>query len=97
VLIAVPADISELRLLSDQALRQAREEFGRRLRELREERRWSQLDASRRSGVSQGEWSRVERGETNPSMTTLLRMQHALEFESVKTLFGDAPSRRLVR
>jgi hypothetical protein len=30
-------------------------------------------------------------------MTTLLRMQHALEFESVETLFGEAPSRRLVR
>jgi transcriptional regulator with XRE-family HTH domain len=83
--------------LSEQRLARAREEFGTRLRLLREQRRWSQDDAGRRAGMSQAEWSRVERAETNPSMTTLLRMQHALGVDSIETLFGEEPSRRLVR
>jgi transcriptional regulator with XRE-family HTH domain len=71
-------------------------QFGHRLRELREQRAWSQGEAGRQSGVSQGEWSRVESAQTNPSMTTLLRIQHALNLDSVETLFGEPPSRRIV-
>jgi transcriptional regulator with XRE-family HTH domain len=91
------ADIKEPSSLSDDALQRAREQFGHRLRALREQRAWSQGDAGRKSGVSQGEWSRVERAETNPSMTTLLRIQHALDLDSVEMLFGDPPSRRILR
>jgi HTH-type transcriptional regulator/antitoxin HipB len=83
--------------LSEQSLVQARQEFGVRLRLLREHRDWSQADAGRHAGMSQAEWSRVERAETNPSMTTLLRMQNALGVDSIETLFGEEPSRRLVR
>jgi transcriptional regulator with XRE-family HTH domain len=92
-----PADNDEARTLTEDVLKLAREDFGRRLRELRERRAWSQGEASRQSGISQGEWSRVERGEANPSMTTVLRMHHALEFDSVETLFGELPSRRILQ
>lgn len=91
------SDVGELRTLSVQSLTKAREEFGTRLRTLREQKGWSQDDAGRYAGISQTEWSRVERAETNPSMTTLLRMQHALGVDSIETLFGEEPSRRLLR
>jgi ribosome-binding protein aMBF1 (putative translation factor) len=83
--------------LSQQRLAEARREFGTRLRLLREQRAWSQDDAGRRAGMSQTEWSRVERAETNPSMTTLLRMQHALGVDSIESMFGEQPSRQIVR
>jgi transcriptional regulator with XRE-family HTH domain len=88
---------NEPRRLSDEVLQRAREEIGHRLRELREQRSWSQGEASRQSGVSQGEWSRIESAETNPGMTTLLRIQHALNLDSVETLFGEPPSRRIIQ
>jgi len=91
------SDADESGPLSAHSLEKAREVFGDRLRTLRKQRRWSQGDAGRYAGISQTEWSRIERAETNPSMTTLLRMQHALGVDSIESLFGEEPSRRLVR
>jgi transcriptional regulator with XRE-family HTH domain len=83
--------------LSAAAVAKARTEFGHRLEQLRREHSWTQLEAGERAGLSQTEWSRVERALTNPSLTTLLRMQHALDLDSVEALLGDPPSRRIVR
>lgn len=44
----------------------------------REARRLSQAQAARLVGVSQGAWSRIERGRQVPSMRVQLRIESAL-------------------
>lgn len=46
-------------------------ELGRTIQELREEKGWSQKDLAEQSGVSQGQISVMERGESNPSISIL--------------------------
>jgi DNA-binding XRE family transcriptional regulator len=82
--------------LSDAAIERAQIEFGHRLRAWREVHGWSQVEASKRAGVSQPAWSRAEAGKRSPTLVTTLRMQHALGIESIESFFGDHPSRRAV-
>ena len=83
--------------LSAEAVAKARALLGERIRRMRQQKTWSQDDASLRSGVSQAEWSRVELARSDPRISTLLRMQHALDAESVESLFDDLPSQRAVK
>jgi transcriptional regulator with XRE-family HTH domain len=52
--------------------------FGRRLRVLRAEQGVSQYGLSRSSGVHPTEVSRMERGERDPRLTTILRLADGL-------------------
>jgi transcriptional regulator with XRE-family HTH domain len=51
---------------------------GKRLKELREERRMSIRDVGRQSGISANALSMIERGITSPSVSTLYRLVEAL-------------------
>lgn len=65
---------------------------GRRLRELRQERGWSQYELARRAGVSQGTLSNIERGDTQPFPATQRALAEALGMEArelVVRLSGD--------
>ena len=42
------------------------------------------------------EWSRIERGQVEPRLTTLIQIQQALGIASVEALFGRLPSRTLI-
>jgi transcriptional regulator with XRE-family HTH domain len=54
--------------------------FGRRIREWRIERRWSQAELADRAGLSQRQVSRIERDEVTPlRRETLIRLGEALE------------------
>ncbi len=53
-------------------------EVGKRLRELREERRISLRELGRLSGISVNALSQIERGLTSPSVSTLYRLVDAL-------------------
>lgn len=52
--------------------------IGRRVRAFRQARGWTLDDAAERSGVSRRMIVKVEKGETNPSVGTLLRLGDAL-------------------
>lgn len=62
-------------------------DIGKRLRQLREAKRFSQGDVERRSGLLRSYISRVEGGYTAPSLSTLEKFAKALEVEPYQLLF----------
>jgi transcriptional regulator with XRE-family HTH domain len=54
-------------------------ELGKNLRAARRLRKLTQEEVASRSGVQQGEISRIERGERDPQVSTLIRLAEALE------------------
>jgi transcriptional regulator with XRE-family HTH domain len=62
---------------------------GRKLRELRKERKLSQAELSSRIGIQQSDLSRMEKGEYRVSLDTLLRLLSEFEV-SVGEFFGEA-------
>jgi transcriptional regulator with XRE-family HTH domain len=78
-------------------------EFAARLRELRQSRPhphgrsafMPQGAAARRAGLDGSYWGRLERGESDPTLTSLLRIQHSLEIDSIEMLLGQPASRKL--
>jgi len=68
--------------------------IGARLRQLREERKLSQGDIEKRTGLLRFYISRVENGHTVPSTDTLEKMAAALEVPLYKLFYeGEAPPR----
>ena len=67
--------------------------IGTRLRKLREERRLSQGDIEKRTGLLRCYISRVENGHTVPSLETLERLASALEIPLYQLFYegDDAP------
>ena len=66
--------------------------IGNRLRQLREEKKFSQGDIERRSGLLRCYISRVENGHTVPAIETLEKLARALEIPLYQ-LFMMASSR----
>jgi DNA-binding XRE family transcriptional regulator len=54
-------------------------ELGKNLRAARVRKALSQEELASRSGVQQGEISRIERGKRDPQVSTLIRLAQALE------------------
>jgi len=52
--------------------------MAREIRDLRREHKLTQKQLAARSGIGQGEISRIERGQTNPTMATLAALLAAL-------------------
>lgn len=67
-------------------------EVGKRLRELREERRISLRELGRLSGMSVNALSQIERGMTSPSVSTLYRLVDALGVP-ITAIFRTEPAR----
>ena len=55
------------------------EQFGRNLREARQEKGWTQEELADKAGLASVQISRVERGVREVRLTTLLRLIAALE------------------
>lgn len=56
-------------------------ELGRSVRDLREQRGWSQTDLARAAGMTQSAIARFEAGGTVPTLPVLERLAHALDVE----------------
>lgn len=66
--------------------------IGERLRELRDEKKLSQGDIEKRSGLLRCYISRVENGHTVPAVETLEKLAHALEVPMYQLFYeGDQP------
>ena len=66
--------------------------IGERLRALREEKKLSQGDVEKRTGLLRSYISRVENGHTIPSIETLEKMARALEVPMYQLFYdGDEP------
>lgn len=73
---AAPRHLDDARALGN--------DFGSRVRELRQARRWSLEELSRASGVSRSMLSEIERNEANPTLALALAIARALD-----TRLGD--------
>lgn len=72
-------------------------DLGARLLELREERRLSQGELEKRTGLLRNYISRLEHGHTSPSVETLEKLAHAFDLKLYQLLYdGEAPPRRKV-
>lgn len=78
--------------LLDQPVAEARATFATRVRALRQRSGLSQQAAAERAGVDQGQWSRFESANANPTLSSLLRIRHALDLPSIELLLGSFPS-----
>jgi transcriptional regulator with XRE-family HTH domain len=68
--------------------------IGERLKELREEKKFSQGDIEKRTGLLRCYISRVENGHTVPAVQTLEKMARALEIPLYKLVYeGSAPAK----
>jgi transcriptional regulator with XRE-family HTH domain len=66
--------------------------IGERLRQLREEKKFSQGDIEKRTGLLRCYVSRVENGHTVPSIETLEKLANALETPMYRLFYdGDKP------
>lgn len=61
-------------------------EFGRRVRKLREERQWSQEAFADRIGIHRTYIGGIERGERNPTLTTIHKIAQALGVKAAELL-----------
>ena len=52
----------------------------------------TQTDAASIAGIAQSHWSKIERGNDNPTLETLLGVQRALKVRSIEDLFGPPPT-----
>lgn len=69
--------------------------IGERLRVLREERKLSQGDVEKRTGLLRCYLSRVENGHTIPAIETLEKLARALEMPLYQLLYdGDEPPKK---
>ncbi|RYD56875.1 MAG: XRE family transcriptional regulator [Sphingobacteriales bacterium] len=62
--------------------------FGKRLRQIREEKNLSQLDIELQSGINRTEISRIENGQKNIEFYTIIKLSEALGIK-LSTLFTD--------
>ena len=72
----------------DQDPRAARRAFGQRVRELREARGLSQEELRNAADVHTTAVSRMERGEREPRLTTILRLARGLDVEPGELVNG---------
>jgi transcriptional regulator with XRE-family HTH domain len=73
---------------NDEIMAEARTRLARRMRALRTATSMSQAVASARAGMTRRNWSRIETGELNPRLDSLLRIQYALRVDGLDALFG---------
>jgi HTH-type transcriptional regulator, competence development regulator len=66
--------------------KQVLEEFGAILRQARIEKKLTLLDLEVRSGINEGELSRIENGKKNFNFTTLVKLAKGLEIPLSKLL-----------
>jgi transcriptional regulator with XRE-family HTH domain len=82
--------------LSDALLREAKRALSARIEGLRTDAGLSMRAAARGANMHHSEWLRIERGEIDPRLSTLLRMQQVLNVDSLEGLLGETPSQTLI-
>ncbi len=68
--------------------KKAAKSFGRRLRQLRQERGWSQEELSTRADISKNYIGEIERGENNVSIHYIARLAAALSVTMEEIFHG---------
>jgi transcriptional regulator with XRE-family HTH domain len=74
----------------------ARQALAARMEELRDAAGMSQRQAALRGGMDPRNWARIEQGKLNPRLDSLLRIQFALDVDSLEALFGVATTAQIL-
>ena len=69
----------------------AQEEFGQRIRGLREERQWTQAQLAEHSDLDVSYISQIERGRRDPSLTSLRALARAFTLRLPEFFSDDGP------
>jgi transcriptional regulator with XRE-family HTH domain len=83
--------------LTDETFRAARDRLAARMVELRSAANLPQSEAARRAGMDRTNWGRIESGKLDVRLETLLRIQYALEVDTIEALFSEMTGDRLGR
>lgn len=75
------ANRRQVSVASDQS-----DEIGPRLHHLRKGRGWTLQDASKASGISASAFSKIERGELSPTISTIQRIARGFDMDVVSLL-----------
>jgi transcriptional regulator with XRE-family HTH domain len=81
----------------ERTMEEARDALAARMAQLRGEAGMSQRTAAGRAGMDPRNWSRIERRELNPRLDSLLRIQFALEVDSLESLFGESATGQILK
>ncbi len=84
-------------MLAQSQLEALRDKLALRVRELRSDANITQREVARRTGMTQGNISRIERGEGFPQLDSLLRLQHCFGLDTIEALLSPLPSRQIAR
>jgi transcriptional regulator with XRE-family HTH domain len=71
-----------------EALAGAKHALGNRMAQIRKEANMSQTKAALRAGMTRRNWCRIENGELNPRLDSLLRIQSALGRDTLDSLLA---------
>lgn len=82
--------------LEDDLADRVRLAVSRNVSSIRREASLSLRAAARGANIHHSEWLRIERGEIDPRVSTLLRIQRSLNVDSLETLLGATPSLSLL-
>jgi len=74
--------------MTDKRYRTDIEAFGKKLRDLREQKEMSQLDLEVESGINRTEISRIETGKKNIELITLFKLAGALKVSPAEFFAG---------
>ena len=84
---------SSRQTVAQRRIERALDRFGREVRLRREKLDLTQKAAAKLAGISQSNWSKIERGKHDLSVGQALRVQFALQAESLEGMLGRQPSR----
>jgi transcriptional regulator with XRE-family HTH domain len=77
------------RSITEETFREARDRLAARMIALRTAAEMPQIEAARRAGIDRTSWGRIEAGKLDVRLDTLLRIQYALEVDTIEGLFGE--------
>lgn len=68
-----------------------KKEIGKRIRSIREEKKFNQAGMADQLGITPGAYAKIERGETDPSITRLYEIAKILKVDIQHLLEGPKP------
>ncbi|WP_370552400.1 helix-turn-helix transcriptional regulator [Conexibacter sp. CPCC 205706] len=80
-----------------ETFQEARDRLAARMRALRSAASMPQSAAASRAGIDRTTWGRIEAGRLDVRLDTLLRIQFALEVDTLEGLFGETTGDLFVR
>jgi transcriptional regulator with XRE-family HTH domain len=73
------------------------QEIGQRIRKLRVKKKLTQEDIANKLEITPGAYAKIERGETDPSITRLYQIAAILKTDVLALLFDEIPKKKILK